>query len=185
MERFRLVFSGSGGQGVITASIILAEAAVLYENMNAVQSQVYGPAARGGAARSDVLISERAIDFPKVTHPNVLVALTQAAYNAYTPIIRPGSLLITDTRFVKIQSKVDARQRELPLYDTVMEKIGNPIVFNICVLGALVALTEIVKPQSVMRVLSERVPAGSLEMNQKALELGLDLGRNAGSLKKE
>ena len=73
MERFRLVFSGSGGQGVITASIILAESAVLYENLNAVQSQIYGPAARGGAARSDVLISDRQINFPKVTHPNVLV----------------------------------------------------------------------------------------------------------------
>lgn len=164
---------------MITASIILAEAAVLFENMNAVQSQVYGPAARGGAARSDVLISEKTIDFPKVTHPNVLISLTQAAYNTYTPIIRPGSLLITDTRFVKTESKVDARQRELPLYDTVMEKVGNPVVFNICVLGALIALTEIVKPQSIISVLSERVPEESFEMNRQALELGIELGRNA------
>lgn len=175
MERFRLVFSGSGGQGVITASIILAEAAVLYENLNAVQSQVYGPAARGGAARSDVLISDREIDFPKVSHPNVLVCLTQEAYNIYNPIIRPGSLLITDTRFVKIESKVDAKQVERPITQTVMDKIGNPIVVNICTLGVLVGITEIVKPESLKKVLEKRVPKEFIDMNLYAFDLGLSL----------
>ncbi|MEK6194951.1 MAG: 2-oxoacid:acceptor oxidoreductase family protein, partial [Deltaproteobacteria bacterium] len=98
MERCRLVFSGSGGQGVITAAVILSEAAVLYENMNAVQSQAYGPAARGGATRSDIIISESNINFPKVIQPNVLICLTQEAYNTFCNIIRPGGLLITDTR---------------------------------------------------------------------------------------
>lgn len=177
MERFRLVFSGSGGQGVITASIILAESAVLYENLNAVQSQIYGPAARGGAARSDVLISDRQIDFPKVTHPNVLVCLTQEAYNKYNPIIRPGSLLITDSRYVTIEGKVDAKQVELPLYKTVMDKIGNPIVHNICTLGALICLTEIVKPESVKKVLQQRIPKEFLDMNLYALDIGLGLGK--------
>ena len=114
MERCRLVFSGSGGQGIITAAIILAEAAVLYENLIAVQSQFYGPEARGGATRSDVIISESAINYPKVIQPNVLICLTQEAYNTYYPIIRPGGLLITDTRFVEIKKKVDAQQKELP-----------------------------------------------------------------------
>jgi len=85
MERCRIVFSGSGGQGVITASIILAEAAVLYENLNAVQSQTYGPEARGGATRSDVIISDSEIYFPKVFQPNVLICLTQTAYNNSIP----------------------------------------------------------------------------------------------------
>ena len=73
MERSRLVFSGSGGQGVITAAIILAEAAVLHEGLNAVQAQSYGPEARGGATRSDIIISDSEILFPKVTQPNILV----------------------------------------------------------------------------------------------------------------
>ena len=102
-----MVFSGSGGQGVITAAIILAEAAVLYENLNAVQSQSYGAAARGGATRSDIIISDAVIHFPKVIQPNVLVCLTQEAYNAYYAIIRPGGLLLTDTRYVKTAKKVD------------------------------------------------------------------------------
>ena len=136
MERCRMVFSGSGGQGIITAAIILAESAVLFEDLIAVQSQSYGAAARGGATRSDVVISDTTIHYPKVIQPNVLVCLTQEAYSSFSSIIRPGGLLVTDTRFVKTERKADARQRELPMYQTVVEKIGKPIVFSICMLGA-------------------------------------------------
>jgi 2-oxoglutarate ferredoxin oxidoreductase subunit gamma len=176
MERCRLVFSGSGGQGVITAAIILAEAAVLHEGLNAVQSQSYGAEARGGATRSDVIIADSPIYYPKVLQPNVLVCLTQEAYSKFAGIIRPGGLLVTDSRYVKIQRKVDAQQREIPLYRSVMEQIGKPIVFNICMLGSLIALADLVKPESIMKVLEKRVPADFVELNQKALQLGMELG---------
>lgn len=179
MERCRMVFSGSGGQGVITASIILSEAAVLYENLTAVQSQSYGAEARGGATRSDVIISDSIIYFPKVIQPNVLVCLTQAAYGKFYPIVRPGGLLITDTRFVQTEKKVDARQKELQMYETVMAKIGKPIVFNICMLGAVIGLTGLVKPESIMKSLENRIPADFLDMNRKALDIGLGLGEEA------
>ena len=175
MERCRMVFSGSGGQGVITAAVIIAEAALLYENFNAVQSQAYGPAARGGATRSDVIISESEINFPKVIQPNLLICLTQEAYNKFFPIIRPGGLLITDTRFVKTQKKVDAQQKELPIFEAVMDNIGKPIVFNICMLGAVIGLTELVKAESIMKVLTNRMPSSFLDMNKKALHLGMEL----------
>jgi 2-oxoglutarate ferredoxin oxidoreductase subunit gamma len=170
-----MVLSGSGGQGVITAAIVLAEAAVLHENKTAVQTQAYGAAARGGATRSDVIISEEVINFPKVIQPNVLVCLTQEAYNKFYPIIRPGGLLITDSRYVSLHSKVDARQYELPLYRTVMDEIGKPIVFNICMLGAVIGLTEVIRPESIMKTLETRIPADFLDMNRKALDLGLAL----------
>jgi 2-oxoglutarate ferredoxin oxidoreductase subunit gamma len=171
-----MVFSGSGGQGVITAAIILAEAAVLFENLNAVQSQSYGAEARGGATRSDVIISDSAIHYPKVVQPNVLVCLTQEAYNKFYPIVRPGGLLLTDTRFVKLEKKVDAQQIELPMYETVMSEIGKPIVFNICMLGAVICLTGLVKPDSIMKVLNSRISADFLEMNRQALDIGCALG---------
>ena len=176
MERCRMVFSGSGGQGVVTAAIILAEAAVIVENLNAVQSQSYGAAARGGATRSDVIIAESVIHYPKVIQPNFLVCLTQQAYNLYYPIIRPGGLLLTDNRFVSTEDKVDARQVELPMYRNVMDQIGKPIVFNICMLGVTISLTQVVQPASILKVLKERIPDGFLEMNQKALNLGIELG---------
>jgi 2-oxoglutarate ferredoxin oxidoreductase subunit gamma len=179
MERCRMVFSGSGGQGVITAAIILAEAAVLCENLNAVQSQSYGAEARGGATRSDVIISDSVIHFPKVIQPNVLVCLNQNSYNKFYPIIRPGGLLITDPRFVQTEKKVDAQQKELVMYETVTAKIGKPIVFNICMLGAVIALTELIKPESIMKVLEHRIPKDFLDMNRRALDIGLALGTEA------
>jgi len=177
MERVRIVFSGSGGQGVITAAIILAEAAVLHENLEATQSQSYGPEARGGATRSDVIISGKTIRFPKVIQPNILVCLTQEAYNKFYSIIRPGGLLLADSRYVTIERKVDARQYEIPMYEKVMESIGKPIVFNICMLGTLMGMTDMIRPESIMRVLENRIPSRFLEMNEQALNLGLELGK--------
>ncbi len=175
MERCRMVFSGSGGQGVITAAIILAEAAVIYENLRAVQSQTYGPAARGGAARSDVIISDSDINYPRVMQPNVLVCLTQEAYNKFNRIIRPGCLLITDSHFVDHDRKVDARQKGLPMYDAVMENIGKPVVFNICMLGAVLEFTNLVEADSIIKVLESRLPKEFLAINKKALEIGMGL----------
>jgi len=175
MERCRMIFSGSGGQGVITAAVILAEAAVIVEGLNATQSQTYGAAARGGATRTDIIISDAQIHYPKVIQPNVLVCLTQEAYGQYQGIIRPGGLLLSDPRFVMSEKKVDARQVELPMYKAVMEKIGKPIVFNICMLGALIKITGLVKPDSIMTILEKRIPAGFVDMNRQALELGMEL----------
>jgi 2-oxoglutarate ferredoxin oxidoreductase subunit gamma len=176
MNRVRLVFSGSGGQGVITAAIILAEAAVMYEGKNATQSQSYGAAARGGSTRSDVIISDNDINFPEVSQANVLVCLTQDAYNAYSSIIRPGGILITDKRYVQTTRKVDAKQVELYMYDEVMEKIGKPVVFNICMLGALIGITEVIRPISVMNAIADRVPKDFIDMNNRAFDLVLVLG---------
>ena len=178
MELTRIVFTGSGGQGVITAAIILAEAAVIYGGMNATQTQTYGAAARGGSTRSDIIISNSEIYFPEVDQPNILVCLTQEAYVEFSSIIRPGGILLTDTRFVTTAKKVDAKQIQLPMYDTVVEKIGKPIVFNICVLGALLGITNVLQPESVMEVIKTRVPKDFLAMNNRALDIGLVLGSN-------
>lgn len=176
MERCRLVFSGSGGQGLISAAIILSETAVVHEGLEAVQSQSYGAAARGGATRSDVIISDETINMPKVFQPNVLMCLTQESYNKFRSIIRPGGLLITDTRYVETTRKVDAHQVELPLYQTVMDKIGKPVVFNVSVLGALLALKPLVKLESVLKTMDDKFPAAFIKMNKQALELGHAIG---------
>jgi 2-oxoglutarate ferredoxin oxidoreductase subunit gamma len=178
MEKTGIVLSGSGGQGVITAAIILGEAAAIYEDLNAVQTQSYGPEARGGATRSDVVISEEPIHYPKVVNPHFLVCLTQEAYNKYSGLIRPGGLLLADSHYIKQATKVDAHYVELPMYETVMEKIGKPIVFNICMLGAFIGLAGLVKATSIMKVLGTKIPAGFLEMNKQALDLGLQLAEN-------
>ena len=179
MERSRLVFSGSGGQGVITAAIILAKAAVIFENKHAIQSQSYGAAARGGSTRSDVIIDDAEIYFPKVTQPNILISLTQESYNTFAPIIRPGGLLLVDSKYVTIEKKVAARHIALPMFDTVIKKIGKPIVFNICMLGTLIGISELINPKSIIQVLERTIPEEFMEMNKKALALGLEMGEKA------
>jgi 2-oxoglutarate ferredoxin oxidoreductase subunit gamma len=86
-------------------------------------------------------------------------------------------MLLTDPRYVKIESKVDARQWELDMFRTVMDRIGKPIVFNICMLGAVLGLTNLLKPESIIKVLERRMPANFIDMNRQALELGLELGQ--------
>ncbi|MCF8067829.1 MAG: 2-oxoacid:acceptor oxidoreductase family protein [Desulfobacterales bacterium] len=175
MEKCRLVFSGSGGQGVITTAIILAEAAVLFDKIKAVQSQSYGPEARGGATRSDVIISDQQINFPKVPQPNVLVCLTQLAYNKFSTIIRPGGILITDPKYVVIESKLAARHHEIPIYKSVMDQIGLPIVCSTCLLGSVLGLTKVVQYKSIVKSLKLRFSGKILETNLKSLDLGVGL----------
>ena len=176
MERSRIVFSGSGGQGVITAAIILAKAAAIFEGKNAIQSQSYGAAARGGATRTDIVIADSEINFPKVIQPNILVSLTQESYNKFSPIIRPGGLLLVDSKYVTIGKKVDAKHRVFPMFDTVLKEIGKPIVFNICMLGALIGITKLIKPESILKVLETTIPKDFMEMNKKALDMGIKMG---------
>lgn len=175
MERCRIVFSGSGGQGIVTAAIILAETAVLREGLEATQTQSYGPEARGGAPRAEVIIADSPIRYPKATQPNVLSCLTQEAYNKYSGIIRPGGILLSDSHYVKPEKKVDARQLSLPMYDSVIRGVGSPVVFNICMLGVVVGITGIVNAESVMQSLEVNVPGEFLQWNRKAFEIGIEL----------
>ncbi len=176
-ERYRLVFSGSGGQGVITASIILGEAAVFYEGWNAVQTQSYGPEARGGTARADLILSPETINFPKVAQPNILICLTQEAYDRYHAGVRPGGLLLTDEAFVAQRPNLDARQIGLPMHAAVVERLGAAQPLNVCVLGALVAVTGIVREESIRQATARRFRPEHREMNLRALELGFELAR--------
>ena len=174
-ERYRLLFSGSGGQGVISMGILLAEAAALHDGLIAVQTQSYGPEARGGATRCDVIVSSGPIHFPKVLQPNILIALTQEACTKYLPLLRPGGLFISDTRFVTPGKRVDARHKALPMYETLMERIGKSQPFNICVLGVVNRFTKLVRMSSLEKVLESRFAPAFHEANRAALRLGNDL----------
>ena len=177
MERYRFLMSGSGGQVVITMAILLAEAAALYEGRNAVQSQSYGPDARGGSPRSDVIVSDGPIYYPKVSQPNYLVALTNEAATKYLPLIRPGGMCLYDSDLVQPDFRIDARRKPLPMYQAVLDKLGKPQAFNICVLGALATLTGVVTLESLGKVLSQRFAKAHHENNTIALNLGAELAR--------
>ena len=178
MDTYRFLISGSGGQGVITMAILLAEAAVLHENRIAVQSQVYGPEARGGATRSDVIISEHPVRYPKVAQPNILVTLTTEACMKYLPLLRPGGTLITDSHTVKLSGAADASHVSLPLHEAVMDRLGKAVAFNIAVLGAVAEVSQAVRLESLEKVLESRFAPAFHESNRVALHLGVELAKS-------
>ncbi|MBN1334630.1 MAG: 2-oxoacid:acceptor oxidoreductase family protein [Deltaproteobacteria bacterium] len=177
--RKEFLFAGSGGQGVITASIIFAEAAALKAGYHVVQSQSYGPEARGGSSSASVVLNTIEVGYPKVIQPQVMICLTQEAFDKFSSGIRPGGLLLSDPFYVRRLGRLDARVRLLPMYEAVRDRVGLPITFNVCVLGALVGLVDVVRPEHVKAVISDRVPARFLDPNLQAFEIGLELAAGA------
>jgi 2-oxoglutarate ferredoxin oxidoreductase subunit gamma len=171
-ERYEIRFSGAGGQGLITAGIILAEAASIIEGRHAVQSQSYGPEARGGASKAEVIISEAPIDYPKATVVDACLAMSQEAADKYATGIKPGGLLLIDTDFVKKPPEGDFKMYSMPIVRAAKDEIGKEIVANVIALGAMIALTDIVKRESGEKAVLAKVPEAFIELNKKAYNLG-------------
>lgn len=174
MTTQQLRLTGSGGQGLILAGIILAEAA-LFDGKNVVQSQSYGPEARGGASRAEIIISSETINYPKVDKSDIMLALTQDAYDKYISSLKAGGILVLDSSVKQTQSDSDVTVYELPILDTAVEKVGKPMVANIIALGSIYELTKIVSKDSLIKAVCGRVPRGTEELNEKALEEGINL----------
>lgn len=177
-KRFEIRFSGSGGQGMITGAIILAEAASIYEGKNSCQTQSYGPEARGGSSRADCVISDGEIDYPKATKLDVLLAMTQEAAEKYTVDLKPDGLLIVDTDTVYKVPSFSGQVVKLPITAIAREQVGKLFVVNIVSLGAIVELTGIISEESLRKAILNRVPKGTEELNMKAFELGQKAARN-------
>jgi len=178
-NRFEIRLSGSGGQGLILAGVILAQAIGVGDGKNAVQTQSYGPEARGGASRADVVVSPDQIFYPKTMKLDLLLALTQEACDKYYPDMKEDGLLIVDSTLVtQIPTK---RYYGFPFVRLAREEIGNAMVANVIALGAITELTGIVSKESIKNAVLSRAPRGTEEKNQKALELGFKIAKAARS----
>lgn len=160
---------------MILGGIILAEAAAIYDEKNAIQTQSYGPEARGGACKSEVIISEEEIDYPKATRLDLLLALTQEACDKYVGDLKEGGLLIVDSTAVERIPAGNFRVFRLPILETARERIGKALVANIVALGAIVGLSGVVSRQAIEKALLARVPKGTEELNSRALVAGLEM----------
>lgn len=172
---WQISLSGTGGQGIILAGIILAEAAIL-EDKQAVQTQSYGPEARGGASKSEVLISDEAIDYPKIVTADILLAMSQEALNKYIGMLKKGGTLIVDTSIVTDIPAVEAKVYQVALTKTAREELGNVMFANLVATGVLAAVSGVVSREALTAAVLRRVPKGTEEINQKALEIGFRLG---------
>jgi len=165
-------FSGAGGQGLILAGIIMGEAASIFDGKQAVQSQSYGPEARGGASKSEVIISDQLIDFPKATNVDALLALTQEACDKYSNDLKEGGILLVDSDLVKNLPEGNFTVVSIPIISIAKNEVGRSIVANIVALGAMVALTGIVSRESAEKAVLARVPEAFVELNRKAFAMG-------------
>jgi 2-oxoglutarate ferredoxin oxidoreductase subunit gamma len=175
LQSVEIRLSGTGGQGIILAGIILAEAAVL-DGKNAVQSQSYGPEARGGASKSEVIISSGEILYPKVKKPDILLALSQEACDKYINDIKDNSTVIVDSSIDIVQYDIKAKKViTVPILETAADKLKKSMVANIVALGVIVGFTSIVSKESLENAVLKRVPKGTEDLNRKALHEGFKL----------
>jgi 2-oxoglutarate ferredoxin oxidoreductase subunit gamma len=169
--RYEIRLAGSGGQGLILAGIILAEAAGVYDGKFVCQTQSYGPEARGGASKAEVVISDAEIDYPKAIQPDVLLALNQKSLDAYSGDLKPGGALLVDADLVK---EVPLGQAlAVPFTRIARDELGKTMVANIVALGALAQLTGAVSLKSLEAAVLARVPKGTEDLNKKALAAGV------------
>jgi len=177
--RVELRCSGSGGQGILLAATIIAEAATAL-GRRVVQTQSYGPEARGGASKAEVIIAEEPIDYPEVRRPDVSLVLSQAAYEKYAADTRPGGLLIYDSGLVEADpGAAGVTHCGLPFTQVATDELGKKVVTNIIALGALVARSGVLPADAVEEAVLSRVPPRFRELNEKAYRLGLRLAAEA------
>ena len=179
-DRFEIRLSGSGGQGIILAGIILGEALSVYGNKQAIQTQSYGPEARGGASKAEVVVGSGEVDYPKVVKPDLLLAMTQEAYDKYHTDVKEGATIIVDSSHVSRivdDGKPPVRVR---IGELAKETTGRTISSNVVALGVIAAVCEgLVEYDALERAVSGRVPRGSIEANKAALKAGYEAGRAA------
>lgn len=170
-ERYELRFGGSGGQGIITAAVIFAEAAGVYGDYYVCQTQSYGPQSRGGKSKAEVIISNKEIDYPHVIKMDCFLAMNQASLDAYFSDFEPNGLLIVDSTFV--EQLPTSRAISLPFTRLAREEFGKEIVANIIALGAIGRLCGKVSLANLEQAVLARVPAQFRELNKKALDAGI------------
>lgn len=179
-ERFEATLSGSGGQGIVLAGKILAEAAALYDGKEAIMTQSYGPEARGGASKAQVIISRKKIGYPNTLHVDLLLAMTQEAINKHGKLLAPEGLLIADETFVKEIPPYFNNVFKAPFTSMAMKLFNTPLVSNIIALGSLAAITGVISRQALIRSVTSRVPDKVLVVNRVAVDSGFKIAEESG-----
>ncbi|MHA1864737.1 MAG: 2-oxoacid:acceptor oxidoreductase family protein [Candidatus Thorarchaeota archaeon] len=180
MSRYEIRIGGFGGQGVVTMAVVAGETASLYDKKYVVQTQSYGPEARGGASKSEIVISDDEIDFPKVQAPDVFVVLSRAAYLEYVNGLKDDGILIIDEDLVKIESDIPDTMKvyKIPATRIADKEVGSKQATNVVMLGAFAVITKALSIEGLKARIEEKWPR-FVKTNMLALELGMKAGEDA------
>ncbi len=170
--RYEIRLAGMGGQGLLLGGLILADAAAVHGGRNAVQTQAYAPLARGAPSKSDIVVSDGEIDFPKVENPDLFLAMAQESYDKYRESVKPGGTVIVDS--VNVKEAEGEGIIRLPLTEIARKTTGREITATIVALGAIVRLTGLVTKEQLLKAVEEKAPPGTARTNIKAVEAGYE-----------
>ncbi len=176
MPRTEIRIAGFGGQGVVLAGVIIGRAATGFDGRHAAQTQSYGAEARGGQARSEVVISDQPVDYPKVSKSDILVGMSQEALTRHIGQAKEGSVILADADLAAdVPDAAKFKVYKVPFTRIAQEELGRRIVANIVMLGALVGATGVVSMDALRKATKESVPERALELNMKALDRGFQI----------
>jgi 2-oxoglutarate ferredoxin oxidoreductase subunit gamma len=176
VKRTEIRIAGFGGQGVVLAGVLIGTAAAVTDGRRAVQTQSYGAAARGGGARSEVILSDEPVVYPRVRRPDILVAMSEEAMQKYGGDMRPGGFLFIDSDLVKAPGRDDVRLVGVPVSNLATQELGRTIVANLVMLGVVVAKTGLVSLAGMEAAIRASVPPRTIDLNLKAFRRGVELG---------
>jgi 2-oxoglutarate ferredoxin oxidoreductase subunit gamma len=174
MPRYEIRLAGLGGQGIVLAGVVLGTAAAIFDQKRATQTQSYGPEARGGACKSEVVISDDEIDYPKVEQPDLIGVMSQEAFDKYLGDLKPGGIVIYDPDMIlSLKEMKNARMYAVPTV-RMAEKIGRRIVANMVMIGSVTAASKMIDPKAVEKAILRFVPKGTEKLNLSAFNAGYD-----------
>jgi 2-oxoglutarate ferredoxin oxidoreductase subunit gamma len=176
LSRVEVILAGYGGQGVVVSGIILGAAGV-YDGNYATQVQSYGPEARGGACKTEVVISGTPVYYPLVQKADILVAMSQEALTKYISRLNAEGTLFVDSDLVK--HKQFAHVHEIPATDLASKELGKKVVANMIMLGSVARITKVVSQNALERATIRNVPKGTEDLNIRAIKLGYHCASSA------
>ena len=174
--RKEMLLAGFGGQGIVMMGILAAKAAGLHDGKNVAQSQSYGPAARGGACRSDVIIAEDEISYARATTPDVLVLMSNQACEKYISEAGEHSTIIIDSSLVNNVPASYQHVYAVPATDIAEKELGARVTTNVFMLSAVAAITGLISKEGVREAIISSVRPQFIEVNEKAVDAGYAYG---------
>ncbi len=180
--RFEIVVSGSGGQGIILGGKLLAETAAVHSNRQAAMTPCYGPEVRGGVSTAELIIDSEPINYPKITRPNVMIAMSQQAMDKYGRAVDARGLVIVNTSLIDTVPDHFRNVFAAPLTSVAIKELKTPVVANMIALGALAAISGLISAGALKHTIKKYVPPKVLDVDRKAVDRGVELARKSGFL---
>lgn len=174
--RYEIRIAGLGGQGVILLGVVLAKAIASNEDLHVVQTQSYGPESRGGAVRADLVVSNEPVDYPKVTRADVLVAMSQSAFDTYLDNLKESGTVVIDSGLVTPETRRSDITVKVVSATKKASELGTVVVANMIMLGALVGIIKLASKTAIINALKETIPDKNLSEDVAAVEMGMKFG---------